>query len=211
MRKAFDQDVEGARHRYTRLCLAAMMAATMTLTALMAGCGDDGEDRDETFEEEWHEPFTPLDYFRGFESDIEVQSVAHYFASEGVVVYEVKTINLGPQAVTEGGSTYFTLPATAFDIECEAWGACCAVALTNDNVILIIPPLEPEDEVTYRISFKVDSSACDDPDAYIANVWTRIANIEMDRSNDNYDLAFPDEDGDGVPDVCADLDDESEE
>lgn len=151
---------------------------------------------------EWHEPFTYQNVVRAYESDIEIQSSAQFYAKNRELSYEMNVLNNGPQEAKEGVTVTVRIPLTSSEISCSSSAGECAISTNTTHVLFLVPALAVGQKEVYNISMKVDSSLCDTPHSYDANIWTAIANVEVDHGNDRYDLRFPDQDADGIPDIC---------
>lgn len=150
----------------------------------------------------WHEPFTPINVMRSQESDIHVQTIAHFSARDSELSYDITIENLGPHVASEGATVIFYLPETSSNVLCEKISGICQVTTGESHVLILTDPLEVGVKSEYHISLNVDSTLCDDYASYNTHVWTGIPNVEVNHKNDRYDLHFPDEDGDGSPDIC---------
>lgn len=193
---------QGAEICARRARVFSIIAAIGSIVLAFA-CGEDSEEDDrDRYEEECCHNLPDLHPERSYLSDIEIKAMAQFSKENGMIVYELRVANLGPEASTEGAVIIFSLPLTASNIECTATAGECSIGLEKTTVLFFTDSLEVGTEEYFSASMIVDPSSCDNPEGYSANIWGSIPNIELDHSNNRYDFPFPDEDDDGLPDIC---------
>lgn len=136
-------------------------------------------------------------------SDVVVEVGSEFTARRGELLYQVTVSNDGPEATKGPAHVDLFLPGTAANVSCLALDeGTCVLTEPGDKVLIDTPQLEAGDSHGFLVMLTVDASLCDTPEAYTAAVGSSILNVEVDESNDTFEIPFADVDGDGIIDVC---------
>ena len=137
-------------------------------------------------------------------SDVMVEVEPFFTARRGELLYQVQVSNAGPAATAGPAHVDLFLPGTAASVSCQVLQeGTCVLTEFGDKILIDTPQLGVGDSHAFEVTLTVDASLCDTPEDYTAAVSSSILNVEVDESNDTYEIPFPDVDGDGTLDVCG--------